>query len=94
MKFANKNIKKNIRNKIINKYYKSILKTSFKKLINTIEFFKKNINSIDLKKKLFHSLSLYYKALDKGVKKNIIHKNFSNKKKSLFAKLINSLLIT
>lgn len=93
MKFVNKNIKKNIRNKIINKQYKSILQTFFKKLINTIEFFKKDIKNLDLKNKLFYYLSLYSKALDKAVNKNIIHKNFSNKKKSRVTKLINSLLI-
>ena len=90
-KEANRKIvTQNRRNRIINKRYTSTIKT-LTKLFNLKI---KNLDSqgdLSIKEKLkteiFLILKNLYSIIDKAVKKNVIHKNKANRKKSQIGKL-------
>ena len=76
-----KYIKKNKRNYLYNCYYKSSLKTFTKTFFKILETY--NISKEEKEKeKLILTLNKIYSLMDKGIKKNIFHKNTIAKKKS------------
>jgi len=86
-KSAKKRIKINKRNRLINKYYKTSVKTLTKKFFINLRSYKLSEN-LNEKKNLEILLNSLYSLLDKGVKKNVYHKNKVARIKS---KLFNSL---
>lgn len=76
-----KRIRQNKKRALRNKAAKSKIKTYFKKVINLL-----NSGNLDEAKRY---ANLYYSAVDKALKKNIIHKNTASRKKSLLAKHLN-----
>ena len=86
-KSAKKRIKLNKRNNIRNSSYKSLIKTSKKKFLSSVENYRENFtdnNKLVLKKCLILAIS----QIDKATKKNIIHKNTVARKKSNLYKKI------
>ena len=86
-KSAKKRIKINKRNNIRNNSYNSLIRTSKKKFINTVEMYNKDFteeNKILVKKYLILAIS----QIDKAAKKKIIHKNTAARKKSNLYKKI------
>lgn len=84
----NKSAKKRIiiskRNRLQNQFYKSSVRTLLKMFTKDILFYKDSQNTED-KIKAQKRLNLIYKFLDKGIKKNIFHKNMVARKKSKLA---------
>ena len=81
-KSAKQEILVNKRNRLRNTHYKSMLKTFYKKAIIAIESKDKNVVST-----IRHTLKL----IDKVASKNIIHKRYAARKKSILAKNLNSI---
>ena len=80
-KSAKKRIKINKRNQIQNNSYKSLVKTSKKMYLHTLEQFAlepNNRNLLLLRQALFVACS----QIDKAKKKNVLEKNTANRKKS------------
>lgn len=75
--------RQNIKRRAKNRLLKARIKTDQKKLAEAV-----NSKSMEEAVKSFNILS---KHLDKAVKKNAVHKNFSANKKSKAAKLVNSI---
>jgi small subunit ribosomal protein S20 len=84
----NKSAKKRVvihnRNKLQNRYYKTSVRTLTKLFFQTLELYKSE-QTPELKEKLNKTLNSIYSFLDKGVKRNIFHKNNAARKKSRFA---------
>lgn len=75
-------VKKNqvsLRNNLHNKAYKSLIRTSVKKFVLSL--------NNDINKSVSY-LSIVYSKLDKAVKRKIIHKNKAARKKSLLNKML------
>lgn len=83
-KSAKKRIKITERNRLRNRFYKSSVRTLIKTFLKDLELYKVSKNSKD-KEKLEKSLSSIYSLMDKGIKKNIFHKNTAARKKSQLA---------
>ncbi len=75
--------RQNIKRRAKNNLLKSRIKTDQKKVIEAV----KDKNAEEAKK----NLDMLFKHLDKAVKVNAVHKNFSANKKSKAAKLVNSI---
>lgn len=82
-------IKQNLRNKKQNHMYLSIIKKVIKKLNVIIK--SDNLITVLIITKFKKYLNILYSAIDKAIKKNVIHKSWGNKKKSYFSKYFNQL---
>ena len=80
---AQKRTRQNLKRRMINKGLKSSLKTQYKQLIETVKNNEKE-EALSCSKK-------YISLLDNAVKKNVLHKNNANRKKSKAMKLINNI---
>ena len=83
-KSAEKRITISERNRLRNRFYKSSIRTSIKVFFTDLENYNLSKNSED-KEKLQKTLSLVYSLIDKGTKKNVLHKNTAARKKSQLA---------
>ena len=87
----NKSAKKRIlitkRNNLQNRFYKSSVKTLTKRFLKDLEIYKTSKNKND-EEKLQFGLNSLYSLIDKGLKKNVYHKNTAARKKSKLATLI------
>lgn len=83
-KSAKKRVGINKRNRLQNRYYKTSVRTLTKLLFKTLELYKIE-QTPELKEKLKITLNSIYSFLDKGVKRNIFHKNNAARKKSRLA---------
>ena len=72
------------RNRLINRYYKSSVRTFIKLFFQGLETYKTSQNPEE-KEKLKKILSSIYSLIDKGIKKNVFHKNAAARKKSKLA---------
>nr|YP_009029009.1 ribosomal protein S20 [Cylindrotheca closterium]AGH28548.1 ribosomal protein S20 [Cylindrotheca closterium] len=83
-KSSKKRIDINKRNRLQNKYYKTSVRTLIKLFFKNLEIYNISKN-LDDKKRVHEILSLIYCMMDKGIKKNIFHKNMVARKKSKLA---------
>jgi small subunit ribosomal protein S20 len=87
----NKSAKKRIiitkRNNLQNRFYKSSVKTLTKRFLKDLEIYKTSQDKTD-KEKLQLGLNSLYSLIDKGLKKNVYHKNTAARKKSKLAALL------
>ena len=87
----NKSAKKRIlitkRNNIQNRFYKSSVKTLTKKFLKDLNVYKISPNK-DSKENLQAGLNSLYSLIDKGLKKNVYHKNTAARKKAKLAALL------
>ena len=87
----NKSAKKRIliakRNNLQNRFYKSSVRTLTKKFLKDLESYKSSQNAAD-KEKLQIVLNSIYSLIDKGLKKNVYHKNTAARKKAKLAALL------
>jgi len=90
----NKSAKKRIliskRNNLQNRFYKSSVKTLTKRFLKDLKFYKNSQSNID-KKKLQLILNAIYCLIDKGLKRNVYHKNTAARKKAKLAALLKSI---
>ena len=80
-KSAEKRIQINERNRLTNRFYKSSIRTSIKVFLKDLENYKVSQSPED-KEKLQKALNLVYSLMDKGTKKNVLHKNTAARKKA------------
>ena len=87
----NKSAKKRIliskRNNLQNRFYKSSVRTLTKRFLNDLEIYKNSQNITD-KEKVQIILNSIYSLIDKGLKKNVYHKNTAARKKAKLAALL------
>ena len=87
----NKSAKKRIligkRNNLQNRFYKSSVRTLTKKFLTDLETYKISQNSSD-KEKVKIGMNSIYSLIDKGLKKNVYHKNTAARKKAKLAALL------
>jgi small subunit ribosomal protein S20 len=87
----NKSAKKRIliskRNTLQNRFYKSSVRTLTKKFLQDLETYKDSQNNTD-KEKAKILLNSIYSLIDKGLKKNVYHKNTAARKKAKLAALL------
>ena len=80
-KSAEKRIQTNERNRLANRFYKSSVRTSIKVFFKNLENYKVSQSPED-KEKMQKALNLAYSVMDKGTKKNVLHKNTAARKKA------------
>jgi small subunit ribosomal protein S20 len=80
-KSAEKRIQITERNRLANRFYKSSIRTSIKVFLKDLENYKVSQSPED-KEKLQKALNLVYSLMDKGTKKNVLHKNTAARKKA------------
>lgn len=80
-KSAEKRIQTNERNRLANRFYKSSVRTSIKVFFKNLENYKVSQSPED-KEKMQKALNLAYSLMDKGTKKNVLHKNTAARKKA------------
>jgi small subunit ribosomal protein S20 len=78
---AKKRIEINKRNQLRNKYYKTSTRTLIKLFFKTLENSKTSQSSNE-KEILKNTLNSVYSIMDKGIKKNVFHKNTVARKKA------------
>ena len=83
-KSAEKRIAINERNRLRNRFYKSSIRTSIKVFLKDLENYHVSKSPED-KEKLQKALNLVYSLIDKGTKKNVLHKNTAARKKAQLA---------
>ena len=87
----NKSAKKRIliskRNNLQNRFYKSSVRTLTKTFLKDLETYK-NSQSVNDKEKVQIVLNSIYSLIDKGLKKNVYHKNTAARKKAKLAALL------
>ena len=83
-KSAEKRIEINERNRLKNRFYTSSIRTSIKSFFKNLEDYKVSKTPED-KEKLQKALNLVYSLIDKGTKKNVLHKNTAARKKAQLA---------
>jgi len=87
----NKSSKKRIliskRNNLQNRFYKSSVKTLTKRFLKDLEIYKDSQGNGD-KEKVQIVLNSIYSLIDKGLKKNVYHKNTAARKKAKLAALL------
>jgi small subunit ribosomal protein S20 len=87
----NKSAKKRIliskRNNLQNRFYKSSVRTLTKRFLEDLEIYKTSQDSTD-KEKVKVILNSIYSLIDKGLKKNVYHKNTAARKKAKLAALL------
>ena len=86
-KSAKKRILINKRNNLQNRFYKSSVKTLTKRFLKDLEVYKTSKDSTD-KEKVQIGLNSIYSLIDKGLKKNVYHKNTAARKKAKLAALL------
>jgi small subunit ribosomal protein S20 len=80
-KSAEKRIQITERNRLANRFYKSSIRTSIKVFLKDLENYNVSQSPED-KEKLQKALNLVYSLMDKGTKKNVLHKNTAARKKA------------
>jgi len=84
----NKSAKKRIlitkRNNLQNRFYKSSVRTLTKRFLKDLEAYKVSQDNND-KEKVQIVLNSIYSLIDKGLKKNVYHKNTAARKKAKLA---------
>jgi small subunit ribosomal protein S20 len=84
----NKSAKKRItiteRNRLRNRFYKSSVRTLTKSFMKDLEIYK-DAKTTENKENLQKTLSLISSLIDKGIKKNVFHKNTAARKKAQLA---------
>lgn len=87
----NKSAKKRIliskRNNLQNRFYKSSVRTLTKRFLKDLETYKSSQSNTD-KEKVQIVLNSIYSLIDKGLKKNVYHKNKAARKKAKLAALL------
>jgi len=84
----NKSAKKRIliteRNRLQNRFYKTSVRTLTKMFIESVDIYKvsKTVEDREKSQKILNSI---YSLIDKGLKKNVFHKNTAARKKSKLA---------
>jgi small subunit ribosomal protein S20 len=86
-KSAKKRIRITKRNNLENRFYKSSVKTVTKRFLKYIEIFKTDRHS-DNRLQIYKDMCLLFSLIDKGVKKNIYHRNTASRKKAEISALI------
>jgi len=86
MRSAKKRLRQNIKQNLRNRTYKSALKTQLKKFLSVVK--EGNAQAAQ------EELRLTVKKIDKGVAKNILHKNTASRKKSRLAKKLNQMKVS
>ena len=86
MRSAKKRLRQNIKQNLRNRSYRAALKTQLKKFLSVVK--EGNAQAAQ------EELRLTVKKLDKGVAKNILHKNTASRKKSQLAKKINQMKVS
>ena len=85
-KSARKRIETNERNRLQNRYYKTSVRTLTKLFLKTLE--EQTPESKEKSKTILNSI---YSFLDKGTKKNILHKNTSARQKARLASRLSAI---
>ena len=83
-KSAEKRIHINQRDRLRNRFYKSSIRTLIKTFFKELEVYKTSKTPED-KEKIKKVLSSVYSLIDKGTKKNVLHKNAAARKKAKLA---------
>jgi small subunit ribosomal protein S20 len=87
----NKSAKKRIliskRNTLQNRFYKSSVRTLTKRFLKDLEIYKDSQSTTD-KEKAQIVLNSIYSLIDKGLKKNVYHKNTAARKKAKLSALL------
>ncbi|MBI2472707.1 MAG: 30S ribosomal protein S20 [Planctomycetes bacterium] len=83
MQSAKKRLRQNIKQNLRNRTYRSALKTQLKKFLSVVK--EGNAQAAQ------EELRLTVKKIDKGVAKNILHKNTASRKKSRLTKKFNQM---
>ena len=84
-----KMIHQNLRNKVLNRKYSSLMKFFFKKLKVKLGLLHKKLDmNLNDRLEIFCLQKKLDSIIDKSVKRNVIHKNKSSRKKSQIAKII------
>ena len=86
MRSAKKRLRQKIKQNLRNRSYRAALKTQLKKFLSVVK--EGNAQAAQ------EELRLTVKKLDKGVAKNILHKNTASRKKSRLAKKINQMKVS
>lgn len=86
-KSAKKRILINKRNNLQNRFYKSSVRTLTKRFLKDLEIYKASQDITD-KQKVQLLLNSIYSLIDKGLKKNVYHKNTASRKKAKLAALL------
>ena len=86
-KSAKKRILINKRNNLQNRFYKSSVRTLTKRFLSDLEVYKDSQSNTD-KEKVQIVLNSIYSLIDKGLKKNVYHKNTAARKKAKLAALL------
>ena len=90
-KSAKKRILINKRNNLQNRFYKSSVRTLTKRFLKDLEIYKGSKSTTD-KKKVQTLLNSIYSLIDKGLKKNVYHKNTAARKKAKLAALLKAVI--
>jgi len=87
----NKSAKKRIliskRNTLQNRFYKSSVRTLTKRVLKDVDIYKDSQSTTD-KEKAQIVLNSIYSLIDKGLKKNVYHKNTAARKKAKLSALL------
>ena len=86
-KSAKKRILINKRNNLQNRFYKSSVRTLTTRFLSDLEVYKDSQSNTD-KEKVQIVLNSIYSLIDKGLKKNVYHKNTAARKKAKLAALL------
>ena len=86
-KSSKKRILVNKRNNLQNRFYKSSVSTLTKRFLKDLEIYKASQDITD-KEKVQLLLNSIYSLIDKGLKKNVYHKNTAARKKAKLAALL------
>ena len=85
MRSAKKRLRQNIKHNLRNRSYRAALKTQLKKFLSVVK--EGNAQAAQ------EELRLTVKKIDKGVAKNILHKNTASRKKSRLTKKLNQMKV-
>ena len=85
MRSAKKRLRQNIKHNLRNRSYRAALKTQLKKFLSVVK--EGNAQAAQ------EQLRLTVKKIDKGVAKNILHKNTASRKKSRLTKKLNQMKV-
>ena len=85
MRSAKKRLRQNIKQNLRNRSYRAALKTQLKKFLSVVK--EGNAQTAQ------EELRLTVKKIDKGVAKNILHKNTASRKKSRLTKKLNQMKV-
>ncbi|HEY4482542.1 MAG TPA: 30S ribosomal protein S20 [Candidatus Brocadiaceae bacterium] len=85
MRSAKKRLRQNIKHNLRNRSYRAALKTQLKKFLSVVK--EGNAQTAQ------EELRLTVKKIDKGVAKNILHKNTASRKKSRLTKKLNQMKV-